>query len=80
MTDFSYIKNGMFTAIFANTNQASEQLSAFMATNGGSNSILTIQLPQFSGWLKAAGYTISKSKEAKLSNAELDAMLAELAD
>lgn len=76
--DFTYTKCTLFTTIYPNTAGAHRELSKYMATNGGSNKILTIQFPQFRADATAAGYTFARERRATMSAKTEDALLADL--
>lgn len=86
INDFTYREEGLFTVLYANTQQSGAELSRFMALNGGSNKVLTMHFPACRKALRTAGWTIGKGLaltkkrkawELEKMYKELDAVLPE---
>ena len=75
MTDFSYSITENMYAVYANTDQAALALSQIMAQNQNSIKFFKHEFQSLKRQVRAAGYSISREKQSKMSADELLAAL-----
>lgn len=60
--DFTWTHDGFFYSVYPETEQAAENMSRFMAENGGSNKYFGFEFEAFKKAATAAGYTVRKCR------------------
>jgi hypothetical protein len=76
-TDLTYTRCGMFTRFIPNTPEG-EKAWRVMAAEDGCAAVLTMHEKATIAQIRAAGYTVSKSKAAPVKAGEIDNLLKEL--
>lgn len=77
-SDLSYIDQGLFTAFIPNTKEGEQAWNELASVTENTGKVLTVQAKQFVYQLRKAGYTVSKAKQSKLSEDDLDKLFDEL--
>lgn len=79
-SDFSYINQGIFTLFLPNNGKAVEAWKLIAEQTDGTGKVFTHHAKSTVAQLKKAGYTVSKTKLVKITDADLDQMFNELED
>lgn len=76
MADFTYTRDGMFTALLPENDAAVRAWNELAAETDGTGKVFNHHFPQLRAALKRAGFTVKKARKVKPG--ELDAILDEL--
>ena len=67
MTDLTYVKQGLFTAFYPESNEGKCAWDEIAKASDGTGKIPTVQLDSVLYQLRKSGYSVSKGKKSKMT-------------